>query len=176
MKYFLTAVLVASGLAAASAADTLGTIETGRSLIATQRKALITEAMQLTPDQAKTFWPLYNEYQEAMRKVGDQRVAVISEYAKNYQTLTDAKASELLNKALAFESERTKLKEQFVKKFAKVLPGREVARFFQADSKIDAYINASLADEIPLVPTPAIKNLVAAQQSGAAGSAAPAGQ
>ena len=78
--------------------------------------------------------------------------------------MSDQKASELLNTMVSIESQRVKLKEQFVKKFNKALPGREVARFFQADNKIDAYINASLADEIPLIPTPEIQKLAQQQQ------------
>jgi hypothetical protein len=170
MKYILTAVLVSFGFGIANA-DMRGNIETGRAALATQKKALITNAMQLTPEQSQVFWPLYNDYAEAMRKVGDEKVNLITDYAKNFETITDEKASELLDKLISVEADRAKVRGDYVKKFRKALPGREVARFFQADNKIEAYINASLADEIPLIPTPAIKKL-AAQQAAANDAAA----
>jgi hypothetical protein len=37
-----------------------------------------------------------------------------------------------------------------VSRFEKILPARKVMRFFQADNKLDAVINAQLAQIVPL--------------------------
>jgi hypothetical protein len=38
-----------------------------------------------------------------------------------------------------------------VSRFRKVLPDRAVARFFQIERKLDAVVNAELAERVPLV-------------------------
>ena len=41
-------------------------IELTRSIIQTQRQAIVTAAMELSSDESRPFWPLYHEYREAM--------------------------------------------------------------------------------------------------------------
>ena len=43
------------------------------------------------------------------------------------------------------------MKREFVPEFAKVLPGRSVARLFQIENKMDAVIRYDLAASIPVV-------------------------
>ena len=116
-----------------------------------QRQALVTAAMDLEPREAEAFWPLYREYRLEMAKVGDRLVKVIATYLENYENLSDQTAAKLLDDYLAAEKARTGVKTKFVPRFRKVLPARKVARFFQVDNKLDAAINAELANEIPLV-------------------------
>ena len=35
--------------------------------------AIVTELMGLTPEEAAKFWPVYNEYDKALTKLGDER-------------------------------------------------------------------------------------------------------
>jgi hypothetical protein len=43
------------------------------------------------------------------------------------------------------------VKKRYVKRFQDVLPPKKLARFFQIDNKMDAFINAAIAKEVPLV-------------------------
>ena len=128
-------------------------IEITRSVMKTEKKAAIADIMQLSEEESKIFWPLYNEYSDAMYKVQDMRVDIIQDYSENFDKMTDEKADELWNKSMAYESQILKLEKQYYKKFKKVLPTGKVVRFFQAENKIETMINAQLALEIPLVET-----------------------
>ena len=107
--------------------------------------------MPLTAPESEAFWPRYNDYQQALRKVNDRKVKLIQGYARDYPALTDEKAEEMLNEFLDIETEEVKLKKSYVKKFRKVLPAKKVTRYFQVENKLDAIINFELADSIPLV-------------------------
>ena len=133
------------------AAETTGSIEVLRSLAETERKATVAENMFFTPEEAEKFWPVYNEYREEARKVGDVRVKVIRDLAAEFATLDDARAEEMLREVLDFQADRVKLRKSYVKKFNKVIPAKKTVRFFQIDSKLDAIIDFALAKEIPLV-------------------------
>ena len=76
----------------------------------TERKILIMREMALTAEEAEAFWPLYDEYVNARRALGDKRVGIITDYAANYMEMTDEMAGDLLKRSLAYETNSTKLK------------------------------------------------------------------
>ena len=121
-----------------------------RVLIDTERQALVTKAMDLTPGEMQRFWPLYREYRLASSKVGDRIVALINTYADNYRNLTDKVADKLLTEFVRIEAQRARLKAQYLPKFKQVLPPRKVARFYQIENKLDIAILAEMAQAIPL--------------------------
>ncbi len=133
------------------AADATATIEVVRSIAAAERKAIVADNMRITQEEAEKFWPVYNEYREQARKVGDLRVKVIRDLATEFETLDDARAEELLREVLDFQADRVKLRKSYVRKFNKVIPAKKTVRFFQIDSKLDTIIDFALAKEIPLV-------------------------
>src|SRR3954452_3913472 len=66
-----------------------------RSDIRLQKVAIITDAMESTAAEAAAFCSLSREYDGEMSKLGDERVALVAEYARNYEKLTDDVADRL---------------------------------------------------------------------------------
>jgi hypothetical protein len=126
-------------------------IQLTRGTIQAERQALVTRAMDLTPEEMQTFWPLYREYRLEAAKVGDRILALITSYAENYDNLTDATADKLLREFVSIEKARAGLKEKYLPKFKKVLPARKVARFYQLENKLDVTVLNEMAENIPLV-------------------------
>jgi hypothetical protein len=126
-------------------------IELLRSDVKTKKVAIITEAMQFTNEEAKAFWPVYREYEFELTKIGDGRLELIKDYAQNYETMTDEKAKELVDRALKLEGKRTKLKKKYFKKFDKVLSSKTAAKFFQLENQINLLIDLQIASELPLI-------------------------
>jgi hypothetical protein len=93
------------------AAETIADIEVVRSIAEAERKVIVADNMFLTPAEAEKFWPIYNEYREESRKVGDQRVQVIRDLANEFDTLDDARAEQLLREVLDFQADRVKLRK-----------------------------------------------------------------
>ena len=115
------------------------------------KKLVITTNMKLTSTEAGNFWPVYDEYQKQLEKLSGQRIALIENYAKNYETMTDELALELLDTHMSIEAQRLSLQSVFVPKFKKVLPPLKVVRYFQCENKIAAIVNLELAGQIPLI-------------------------
>ncbi len=122
-----------------------------RSAFQADKKAVVAANMDFTEGESQGFWPVYDEFQKALRKINEKWAILIVDYARNYQAMTDDKASELLKDYLAVEKERLNLKKSFVKKFGKVLPAKKVSRYYQIENKIEAIVKNELAKEIPLV-------------------------
>ncbi len=118
-----------------------------------QRKQIIAANMTLTPAEAEKFWPLYDQYTAETTKIGDDRAALIKQYAQNYGSMTDAMADSLIRKSLQTDVATAQLRIKYVPIFEKVLPATKVANFFQLDRRISLMIDLQLASQIPLVPT-----------------------
>ncbi|MBT8392311.1 MAG: hypothetical protein KJO48_11150 [Ignavibacteria bacterium] len=126
-------------------------IELASSDFKTKKVAVITEAMQFTPEEAEIFWPIYRDYDYEYTKIGDQEISLIKEYAENFETLTDEKTTELMTKSFEIDSQLLDLQESYFKKISKALNPQLAARFMQIESQIQNFVQLSIASQIPLV-------------------------
>jgi enamine deaminase RidA (YjgF/YER057c/UK114 family) len=153
--FLATALLL--GLAAAGRAAEAGgeaakaNVDVLVDAIRANRKAVVSVNMRLTDDEASRFWPVYDRYQKEMSALGDRLVAVIGDYSKSFRDLSSEKAMKLVDDYLTIEADRVKVRRSYVDEFAKALPGRKVARFYQLENKMDAVIRYELAADIPVV-------------------------
>lgn len=125
--------------------------ELARTVLKAEKQATVAEAMILTEEESAPFWELYNEYQNELYKLGSEELKIITDYAKNFESLNDQKADELWTAAMNLESIKLKLKKKYYKKFKKIIPSGKAARFFQIENKIEALISAQMALEIPVI-------------------------
>ena len=117
----------------------------------TERKLVIAGELVLTPEESKAFWPVYNEYLEKRRVIGDDEVRLITEFADNYENMSDDMADRMLKESLDIRSRALKLQQQYVRRFKKVLPSIKVAKLYQVESKLDAVMDYQLASTIPMI-------------------------
>jgi len=122
-----------------------------RSLTETERQATIAANVVLTEPEAAKFWPLYRDYRNEVAKVNDKLIALIKDYAANFEAVTDAKAKSYVKDYLDTQKQRIALKSKYASKYDKVLPPVKTARVLQIESKLDAIIDVALAQTIPLV-------------------------
>jgi Spy/CpxP family protein refolding chaperone len=119
--------------------------------IRSQKKQLIAANLKLTDAEATKFWPVYDQYAAEMTKIGDQKYALIKEYAQNFGSLTNEQAQSLTSRALALDEAIAQLRIKYVPIINKLLPGTKTATFFQMDRRIAGLIDLQLASQIPLV-------------------------
>ena len=115
------------------------------------RKALVAVNLHLSDDEAVKFWPLYDRYQKELGAVADRGLALVQDYVAHFRDMSDEKALQLSETYLGAESDRLKIRTSYLPEFAKILPGRTVARFYQIENKIDAVIRYDLASTIPVI-------------------------
>lgn len=122
-----------------------------RDSIRANRKALVAVNLNLTDDEAKKFWPVYERYQQQLNAVNDRIVKVIEDYAASFDHLTDKKAIELVDDYLTAEADRAKIRRANLDAITDALPGKKAARFYQIENKMDAVLRYDLAATIPVV-------------------------
>ena len=144
------AALILLSMPLAARAQDAGETQSLRADLQAERTKLVAANLQLTEPEAAKFWPLYNEYRAQQSKLGDRAMELIDDFAKNYDSLSDAKAKELLKRQLEIENDRVKLRRSYAGKFEKVLPAKKVARYYQIENKLDAAVAYEAAQSIPL--------------------------
>jgi hypothetical protein len=136
---------------AQSSSQTDKDIQLLRQDVRSQRKQIVAANMQLTDAEAQKFWPVYDQYTADMKKLGDTRVALIKQYAQNYDALTDTQANELMQKWGNLDESVAQLRLKYVPIFEKVISAKKTALFFQIDRRLSLIIDLQVASAIPLV-------------------------
>lgn len=152
----LLAVLLAPVLASAQVnpafSDLAEATEQARTIVATDRKLIVSQALALSGTESNAFWPIYDRYMADLKEAGDLRVKVVTDYAANYDNMTDDVAKQLIADGLKYQEKVIDIRKRYVSKFRKVIPETKLARFYQVENKLDAITNFALARQIPLVP------------------------
>lgn len=101
--------------------------------IEAQKVAYITTKLNLTTEESKNFWPVYNEYET-------KKEAIRKEFKSTYKfiapdSLTEAQAKERITAELKTEQDILDLKVAYSIKFQTVLPAVKVLKLQKAEQE-----------------------------------------
>ncbi len=119
--------------------------------VQTDKTEIITRNMNFTEEQSKAFWPVYRDYAHEQQVIGDQRVALIKDYALNYDKIDDAQAASYISRALKYEDDSLQLRKKYVELFTKAIGARQTAKFYQVDNRLSLLANVQLAGLLPII-------------------------
>lgn len=99
-----------------------------------QKVAFFTQELDLSPVEAASFWPLYNEMQKKIRKVeGDIRKGYNE--ARETKNLTEKDYETAIRKVLDAEREMIDIKTEYYVAMLKVLPASKLWKLNEAERK-----------------------------------------
>ena len=126
-------------------------LQAASEVIRHQKKTYIANMMELDAQENEAFWALYAEYESGLSKLRIKRIELAVKFLQSHVSLSDAEAIDMLNQKLELDGADIKFKQSYVAKFMKVLPGRKVARFYQAENRFDTAATAELYRNIPVI-------------------------
>lgn len=115
-----------------------------------EREAVLEEELDLSRRQANRFWPIYEQYRADMAAVQDRYAELVSVFANNYENLPDQLARQLIGDYFTIQNDMLEVRQRYVPLFLGAIPAPKLARFYQAENKIDTVAGLELALEIPL--------------------------
>ena len=122
-----------------------------RSDVQAGKNQIIADTMQFTDTESAAFWPVYRDYARDQQVIGDNRFTLIKDYAKNYDSMDDPKAKDMVQRMINIEDETLNLREDYWPKFMNALGAKRAAKFYQVDSRLSLIINLQLSANIPLI-------------------------
>jgi len=126
-------------------------VELLRSDIRAQKVAILTEMMDFTEAEDTAFWPIYREYDVELSKINDDRLKLITDYAKSYDAMTDAIADRIAKAALDLEARRHALKLKYYDRIKGALSPKQAARFLQVENQLLLLLDLQIASSLPVV-------------------------
>lgn len=150
-KFFsLTLIAIFSGFIS-MAQEFKDELEVIQSVWGKNKKALTQDFLQLTPEQAAAFGPIYDGYLESRKKITQVRGEAMESFAAKNAQLDDATAKEMVTKLMKNNSNLASLQSKTFKKLSKALSPAKAAQWWQLESYIDAEIRAAILGELPLL-------------------------
>lgn len=96
--------------------------------------AFITEHVNLSPEEAQTFWPLYNEMEQKREDITHNLMERFKHLDEN-EEVSEEQAEEIMQQRFAQEEALLDLKKEYHKKFTEVLPATRVLKLYEAEHK-----------------------------------------
>ena len=126
-------------------------VEMFQSMFKVEKKAMLMDFLMLTDDEAKVFWPIYEEYEMERVKLSSRRIALIKKYAEEYETLTEEQIDELANESFAIIDGTNKLHKKYYKKFKKAVSAKRAGQFVQFERFVKTSVDNELNRNMPLI-------------------------
>lgn len=116
-----------------------------------KEKAQVTGlVMALDADDAAKFWPVYKDFEADLAQVYDGVLALVKNYADNYDKMSEPVADQLAIKLLDLEQRRDELKRAYYQKFKAALDPITALRFLQVENQIERVLDLQIASELPI--------------------------
>jgi hypothetical protein len=129
--------------------DITGALEETRADMRADKVEIVKNAMNLNPQQADKFWPVYRDYEYEVQKLNDRRIKLVKFYAEKMNNMTDKDAKELAQKFFDLENDRTDLRRNYFDTFRKATDAVTAAKFFQVEHRLDLLVDLQIASAIP---------------------------
>jgi hypothetical protein len=92
--------------------------------------AFFTQKLDLTTDEAKVFWPIYNQYKGELRALKEEQHKLLK---GDYSKMSDKELDKLMTQRFEIKQKQLNLEKQYYLKFKKVLPMEKVAKLPQVE-------------------------------------------
>lgn len=110
-----------------------------REKIKALKVAFITQELNMSPQTAQQFWPVYNNYEKDKRALHKRENVDWDSIG----TISDSKAEEMINEYLAIEREEYIIKKQLFSDLKKILSSKEIVMLH----KLEADFNKKMIQE-----------------------------
>ncbi|QKG80894.1 hypothetical protein [Tenuifilum thalassicum] len=105
-----------------------------------EKVAFLTKKLQLTKEEAKKFWPIYDEYWDKKNKILSNRKRLAEEFIKNVDNLTESQTIEYTNRYVKSIKAESDLISEYNKKLLQILPPKKVMLLYQSNYEFKNYL------------------------------------
>jgi hypothetical protein len=120
-----------------------------REVIEAQKVAFFTRSLELSPEEARIFWPVYDEFTAKRDKIVTQKNSLTQDAGNKLERMTEKELEELGDKLVELDLMEAQLKMEYHKEFKKVLPPSKVVRLYYTENRFKNYLLNQLRSRGP---------------------------
>lgn len=111
-----------------------------------QKIAYFTQELDLTPEEAAVFWPLYNEMLKKVREQ-DMKLREITCETRKSAKLTEEQEKQRVMDLLKYEQKMLDIKKEYYQRLMEVVPAQKVARLDRTERKFHRQLLQKMCKE-----------------------------
>jgi Spy/CpxP family protein refolding chaperone len=105
-----------------------------------------TNQLELTPQEASKFWPVYNDYSARKSRINKEKQTTTTYYKNNAENLSEEEINNLLNDMIELKEKETELLKTYNDKFLNILPPEKVMNIYIAEVEFRQYLIKKLRE------------------------------
>lgn len=96
--------------------------------------AYLTQKLELSPEEAKVFWPIYNDWQREQATLYKERVQKMIRFRKitEIEEMSDTEIQTLIVNDFSYKQRELNLEKKYYMKLSSSLPIKIVGKFYRA--------------------------------------------
>jgi hypothetical protein len=112
-----------------------GPSEADRDKVEALKIGFLTRKLDLTSEEAKTFWPVYNKFQEELESLRKQRRSEMQSLRENKKDLSDSEAEKLVDNEITFRQKELDVIKKYHAQFKQILPVKKVLMLYRSEEE-----------------------------------------
>ncbi len=141
---FVAIILLASIIT--SAQPPQDRMEERKEEIEAMKIGFLTKRLDLSPEEAKTFWPVYNQFQNELVKLRKSRRNERKEARDEFDNMTDKDVEKLVDGEIAYRQQELDVMKKYHGQFKQVLPVKKVALLYRTEEEFKRELLQRLQD------------------------------
>ena len=111
-----------------------------------QKVAFITTKLDLTTEESKAFWPVYDEKEKEVKEVR-KKIREAMKEGKDMDDQSDEEVKKMMEEIIKFKKQELDIEEKYNKKFQEVIPVKKVAKLYMAERKFNEEVLRAWKDK-----------------------------
>lgn len=127
-------------------------VEMIRTLYQAEYKDILQSELNLTEEESKAFWPVYNRYHAEMYDTNSWLLGLIEQLAimEGSESTSKQDSISLIRQFMDMEKKALETRQEYLDDFSAILPHDKLIRFYQLENKATALVRVRLAEAVPL--------------------------
>ncbi|MFC2098612.1 hypothetical protein ACFLSP_02590 [Bacteroidota bacterium] len=102
--------------------------------------AYFSDNMDLTPEEAEIFWPLYNKFEKQKAELKTDRRMRSRAFSENAEQLNELEAEQIIDQHIENRQKEVEIDTEFHKELKKVLPAKKIMKFYVTEVHFREYM------------------------------------
>lgn len=105
-----------------------------------EKISFITQKLELTPDEAQLFWPLYNELGKKRKKNREQAKILFRKLRSESEEKTEKELGDLSDELIELKVQEANLQKEYHLKYKKILSAKKILTLYHSEKQFQSML------------------------------------
>ena len=101
--------------------------------IESMKIAFLTRKLNLSPEEAQKFWPVYNSFSDEIKNIKEGRAERMKDSKENFANMSDKDVEKLIDTEISSRQQELDVLKKYHSQFKQTLPIKKVALLYRAE-------------------------------------------